>query len=113
MDTTNYIYQYLSVSIMCIYLIEENKSNTFPYVLWATMLMDGPQEHNNQSTGYILKLKLYRCHVSPHINFIHARVGFSPPTPQRYYVTCLIKFAASHFVTYFLEKYVHIASVTG
>ena len=27
--------------------------------------MDGPQEHNNQSTGYILKLKLYRCHVAP------------------------------------------------
>ena len=50
---------------MCIYLIEENKSNIFPNIIWATMLMDGPQEHNNQSAGYILKLKLYRCHVAP------------------------------------------------
>ena len=27
--------------------------------------MDGPQEHNNQSTGYILKTKLYRCQLAP------------------------------------------------
>ena len=31
------IYQYLGVSIMCIYLIEENNSNIFPDILWATI----------------------------------------------------------------------------